>query len=170
MAVYSDADRNALHVRLADYAYPIGAAPASESYLNVPAVLEAARRGHAYAGLEHLLFALLHDEATAATVSAAGADVERLKRRIDNFLQDEVKPASTAPRDSASPTLGVIGVDDGDLAEGTATVSYSPASGLMLRGEARADAGLGGFEPFLSSESGASAAQFTLTFGAVGEF
>jgi len=69
------------------------------------AVLEAARRGHAYAGLEHLLFALLHDEATAATVAAAGGDVERLKRRIDNFLADEVKPATSTPRDTASPTL-----------------------------------------------------------------
>src|SRR5215213_2947120 len=49
VAVYSEADRNALHVRLADYAYPIGAAPASESYLNVPAVLEAARRSRAEA-------------------------------------------------------------------------------------------------------------------------
>jgi ATP-dependent Clp protease ATP-binding subunit ClpA len=68
------------------------------------AVLEAARRGHAYAGLEHLLFALLHDDATAAAVSAAGADVERLKRRVDRFLTDEVKAAG-APRDSATPTL-----------------------------------------------------------------
>jgi ATP-dependent Clp protease ATP-binding subunit ClpA len=39
------------------------------------AVMEAARRGHAYAGLEHLLFALLHDDDTAAVLSRAGADV-----------------------------------------------------------------------------------------------
>ena len=69
------------------------------------AVLEAARRGHAYAGLEHLLFALLHDDATASAVAAAGADVERLKRRVDGFLADEVKPAPGGPRDSAAPTL-----------------------------------------------------------------
>ncbi|HEV7586751.1 MAG TPA: AAA family ATPase, partial [Longimicrobium sp.] len=68
------------------------------------AVLEAARRGHAYAGLEHLLFALLHDDATAATVSAAGADVESLKRRVDRFLAD-LKRAFTTPLDTASPTL-----------------------------------------------------------------
>ncbi|HEU4561708.1 MAG TPA: ATP-dependent Clp protease ATP-binding subunit ClpA [Longimicrobium sp.] len=69
------------------------------------AVLEAARRGQAYAGLEHLLFALLHDDATAAVVRAAGADVELLKRRLDRFLTEEVKAATSAPLDSATPTL-----------------------------------------------------------------
>jgi len=42
VAVYSDADRGAMHVRLADEAYRLGPAPASESYLNVERVLEAA--------------------------------------------------------------------------------------------------------------------------------
>ena len=69
------------------------------------AVLEAARRGHAYAGLEHLLFALLHDEATAAAVAGAGADVERLKRRVDGFLAESVKAANDGPQESATPTL-----------------------------------------------------------------
>jgi 3-methylcrotonyl-CoA carboxylase alpha subunit len=47
IAVYSEADRNALHVALADEAYLIGPAPASESYLNIPAILEAARQAKA---------------------------------------------------------------------------------------------------------------------------
>ncbi|HEX2202935.1 MAG TPA: AAA family ATPase [Longimicrobium sp.] len=68
------------------------------------AVLEAARRGHAFAGLEHLLFALLHDDATAAVVAAAGADVERVKAAVDRFLAEEVA-ASREPLDGASPTL-----------------------------------------------------------------
>ncbi len=41
-AVYSDADRTALHVRYADEAYRIGPAPARESYLNIPAIIAAA--------------------------------------------------------------------------------------------------------------------------------
>lgn len=43
VAVYSDADGEALHVRRADQAVPIGASPARDSYLNIPAILAAAR-------------------------------------------------------------------------------------------------------------------------------
>lgn len=49
VAVYSDADRNARHVRLADEAIAIGPAPARESYLRGDAILEAARRTGAQA-------------------------------------------------------------------------------------------------------------------------
>ena len=42
VAVFSEADRDALHVSLADESVCIGAAPASKSYLNMPAVLSAA--------------------------------------------------------------------------------------------------------------------------------
>src|ERR1700737_3661888 len=44
VAVYSEVDRAALHVRHADEACPIGAATASESYLNIPKILDAAQR------------------------------------------------------------------------------------------------------------------------------
>jgi acetyl-CoA carboxylase biotin carboxylase subunit len=43
VAVYSDADTEAPHVKLADHAVRIGPAPAPESYLNVAAILAAAR-------------------------------------------------------------------------------------------------------------------------------
>lgn len=41
VAVYSEADRNSLHVKLADQAVCIGPAPSQKSYLNVKAILEA---------------------------------------------------------------------------------------------------------------------------------
>ena len=43
VAVYSDFDRNALHVRLADQAVPIGAAAAKEPYLNIENIIAAAK-------------------------------------------------------------------------------------------------------------------------------
>lgn len=49
VAVYSDADRNSLHVVLADEAYNIGPAPSKESYLNIDKILEAVRKSGAEA-------------------------------------------------------------------------------------------------------------------------
>jgi len=43
-AVFSDVDRNSLHVRLADEAYPIGPAPSRESYLRIDKIMDVAHR------------------------------------------------------------------------------------------------------------------------------
>jgi 3-methylcrotonyl-CoA carboxylase alpha subunit len=49
VAVYSDADRGAMHVELADEAWPIGPPPAQESYLNIGAILDVVRNSGAEA-------------------------------------------------------------------------------------------------------------------------
>src|SRR2546423_4784755 len=49
VAVYSEADRHARHVREADEAYYIGPAPAPQSYLHIPTIIEVARQSGAEA-------------------------------------------------------------------------------------------------------------------------
>src|SRR5688572_3681203 len=44
VAVYSEADRGALHVRMADEAYLIGPSPSTESYLVIEKIIDAAKR------------------------------------------------------------------------------------------------------------------------------
>jgi acetyl/propionyl-CoA carboxylase alpha subunit len=69
IAVYSDADADAPHVVEADEAVRIGPAPASESYLNIPAILEAAKRTRADA--VHPGYGFLSENADFATRCAA---------------------------------------------------------------------------------------------------
>lgn len=64
VAVFSDADANALHVEMADEAARIGAAPAPQSYLNRAAIIEAAKR--TAAGAVHPGYGFLAENATFA--------------------------------------------------------------------------------------------------------
>lgn len=71
VAVYSDADRAALHVQYADHAYPIGPAPSAESYLVADKILDAAARSGADA--IHPGYGFLSERAPfAAACRAAG--------------------------------------------------------------------------------------------------
>src|SRR5438094_5643145 len=71
VAVYSDADREALHVKLAGEARRIGPAPAAESYLNAEAILAAAKKSGAEAIHPGYGF-LSENEDFAAACQAAG--------------------------------------------------------------------------------------------------
>jgi 3-methylcrotonyl-CoA carboxylase alpha subunit len=69
VAVYSDADAGAMHVATADAAVRLGPAPARESYLNIPALLEAARATGAEA--VHPGYGFLSENAEFAEACAA---------------------------------------------------------------------------------------------------
>ena len=71
IAVHSEADRHARHVRLADESHPVGPPPARESYLDVGRILEAARRSRADAVHPGYGF-LSENEEFAAACAAAG--------------------------------------------------------------------------------------------------
>ena len=73
VAVYSDADRNARHVRLADEAIAIGPAPAAQSYLRAEVILDVARRTGAQA--IHPGYGFLSENASFAEACAAAGVV-----------------------------------------------------------------------------------------------
>ncbi|HET7698594.1 MAG TPA: acetyl-CoA carboxylase biotin carboxylase subunit [Vicinamibacterales bacterium] len=89
VAVHSDADTDAPHVRAADLAIPIGPAPAAESYLKVSALIDAARRSGADA--VHPGYGFLSERAAFADACASAgllfvgppaAAIERMGSKI----------------------------------------------------------------------------------------
>jgi ATP-dependent Clp protease ATP-binding subunit ClpA len=70
------------------------------------ALREAVTRRHDVMAVEHLLYALLHDEATASVVRKSGGKVEKLKKRLERILSEEFKPVSGTDPVQPAPTRG----------------------------------------------------------------
>jgi acetyl-CoA carboxylase biotin carboxylase subunit len=109
VAVYSDADKDALHVRMADEAYNVGPAPSSESYLRSDKILKVAKESGAEA--IHPGYGFLSEnaafvrEVTAAGITFIGPPPEAMEgmggkisaRRIAIAAGVPVVPGTTEP-------------------------------------------------------------------------
>jgi acetyl-CoA/propionyl-CoA carboxylase, biotin carboxylase, biotin carboxyl carrier protein len=101
VAVYSDADRDALHVRMADEAHLLGPPPASESYLNTARILEVADK----AGVDAIhpgygFFSENADFAEAVRDAGfvfVGPPAEAIRRMGDKLSAREAALAAEAP-------------------------------------------------------------------------
>jgi 3-methylcrotonyl-CoA carboxylase alpha subunit len=110
VAVYSDVDRAALHVRVADAAFAIGAAPARQSYLNGSEVIKVAVESGAEA--IHPGYGFLAENADfAAAVVASGLTWVGPPARVIALLGDKVAAKDAAIRAGVPVVPGYAGED-----------------------------------------------------------
>jgi acetyl-CoA/propionyl-CoA carboxylase biotin carboxyl carrier protein len=101
VAVYSDADRDALHVDMADQAFRIGPPAASRSYLSIEAIIDAARK--AKATLVHPGYGFLAERSafaqavTEAGLTFVGPSAEAIERMGDKAAARRAADAAGMP-------------------------------------------------------------------------
>jgi acetyl-CoA/propionyl-CoA carboxylase biotin carboxyl carrier protein len=125
VAVYSDADTGARHVREADDAVRIGPPPAADSYLNAERILAAARRAGAQAvhpgyGFlsENAAFARACAEAGLVFIGPPPAAIEAMGDKI------AAKATVAAAGVPVVPGAGAAGLSDADLAAAVTEIGF----------------------------------------------
>jgi len=109
VAVYSDADKDALHVEMADAAVHIGPPPAAESYLVIEKILEAAKSSGAEA--VHPGYGFLSErEAFAQALEGAGIVFIGPNPKSIAAMGDKIESKKVAARAKVSTVPGFLGV------------------------------------------------------------
>jgi len=125
VAVYSEIDEGAMHVRLADEAYLIGTAPATESYLNVEKIVEAIEKSGAEA--VHPGYGFLSESADfARAVEGAGAIWVGPPPEAMEAMGLKVRAKEIARRADVPTVPGYDGEDESEerLAEEAERIGY----------------------------------------------
>src|ERR1700753_3796972 len=109
VAVYSDADRDALHVEMADSAVPIGPAPAAQSYLVIDNIVGACRESGAEA--VHPGYGFLSERAAfAQALQAAGIVFIGPHPAAVAAMGDKIESKKAAAKAKVSTVPGHLGV------------------------------------------------------------
>src|SRR5437763_9792600 len=120
VAVYSEPDRDALHVRRADEAYLVGPGPATESYLVVEKIIEVAKKSGAeaihpgYGFLaENAAFAQACDDAGIVWIGPPPSAIDAMgsKTRAREIMRDAgvpIVPGTTDPVDTVEDAARII--------------------------------------------------------------
>jgi propionyl-CoA carboxylase alpha chain len=109
VAVYSEADRDALHVEMADEAVPIGPPPASESYLVIDKIVDACKRTGAEA--VHPGYGFLSErEAFPKALARAGIVFIGPNPKAIAAMGDKIESKKAAARAKVSTVPGHLGV------------------------------------------------------------
>ncbi len=112
VAVYSDADRNALHVRMADEAVHIGPAPSAQSYLVAERIIQACKDTGAEA--VHPGFGFLSERASfAEALAAAGIVFIGPNTHAITSMGDKIASKLLAQKAGVSTIPGFTGVIEG---------------------------------------------------------
>jgi propionyl-CoA carboxylase alpha chain len=112
VAVFSDADRDALHVEMADEGVHLGPAPAAQSYLVIDKIVEACRRTGAQA--VHPGYGFLSErEAFPQALAAAGVTFIGPNPRAIAAMGDKIESKKAAAAAQVSTVPGHLGVIDG---------------------------------------------------------
>ena len=115
VAVYSDADREALHVEMADEAVHIGPAPAAQSYLLIEKIVEACKTTGAEA--VHPGYGFLSErEAFPVALAAAGVVFIGPNPKAIAAMGDKIESKKAAARAKVSTVPGYLG-EIGDAAQ-----------------------------------------------------